>query len=59
MVAQRLNDTEVLTEHIQTRLDIGTYNKVLAKAKRQRISKTAFPRNAIREYLRTTKPSAA
>jgi hypothetical protein len=59
MVAQRLNDFEVLTEHIQTRLDISTYNKVLAEAKRQRISKTALARDAIRQYLKTTKPSAA
>ncbi len=59
MVAQRLNDTEVLTEHIQTRLDIDTYNKVLAEAKRQRISKTALARDAIRQYLKTTKPTAA
>lgn len=59
MVAQRLDDTCVLTEHIQTRLDLGTYNKVLAEAKRQRISKTALARNAIREYLKNIKPSAA
>lgn len=48
MVAQRLNDTEVLTEQSQTRLDVGIYNKVLAEAKRQRISKTVLARNAIR-----------
>ncbi len=56
MVAHRIDYTHVLTEHIQTRLDVGTYNKVLAEAKRQRISKTALARNAIREYLKTNKP---
>lgn len=59
MVAHRLDEACVLTEHIRTRLDVETHNKVLAEAKRQRISKTALARNAIREYLKTTKPSVA
>ena len=59
MVAHRLDDACVLTEHLRTRLDVETHNKVLAEAKRQRISTTALMRNAIREYLNTTKPSAA
>lgn len=62
MVAPRLEENHTLSELLPTRLDLGTYNKVLAEAKRQKISKTAFARVAIREYiasLQTTKPSSA
>jgi predicted transcriptional regulator len=56
MIAQRLDDTHALIEYVQPRLDVETYNKISAEAKSQKTSKTALARNAIREYIKNTKP---
>lgn len=58
MAAIRIED-RVLDQVIPTRLDVFTHNLLVATAKHQKITRTALVRLAIREYLKTTKPSAA
>ena len=58
MAAIRTED-RVLDQVIPTRLDLSTNNLLVAAAKHQKITRTALVRLAIREYLKTTKPSVA
>ena len=50
MAAIRLED-RALSQVVPTRLDLATYNHFVSTAKRQRMSKTALARLAIRQYL--------
>ncbi len=58
MAAIRLED-RALCQVIPTRLDVFTYNILVATAKQQRITKTAFVRLAIRHYLKMTEARTA
>lgn len=54
MAAVRLEE-RALCQVIPTRLDVSTYNVLVATAKHQRITRTALVRLAIRHYLEISK----